>query len=116
MEVCMKHIAVAGMLLALFASGLGAQDAEKPKVLKGIVEFDPKLEGGVWTMKVDGKVYDLHGDLSACASGKQVEIEGQARPGRACFHMVGTVFSVTSVKVLEEQEKRTPGRRSDERP
>src|SRR5689334_5703991 len=101
----MKQIAVAGLVFALLASALGAQEAEKPKVLKGIVKFDPKLEGGVWSLKVDGTVYDLHGDLSACSSGDQVEIEGRARPGRACFHMVGTVFTVTSVKVVAGKEK-----------
>jgi hypothetical protein len=106
-EDTMKLLMTACATLVLMAGGLPAQEAQKgPRILRGTAIHDPKLEGGVWTLKFEGKVYDLHGDLSGCSSGDRVEIEGMAEPGKACVHMVGIVFRVAKVKVLESQERR----------
>jgi hypothetical protein len=98
------------LILTVLGGGVrGQEDEGASKTLSGVLRHDPKLEGGVWTLKVEGTVYDLHGDLSACSSGDTVEVQGRAYPDRVCYHMVGVVFKVTKVTVTRTPEKRAPG-------
>lgn len=85
-------------LKILAACVLAAQPAREPGTLRGVLRHDPTLEGGVWTLTADGKVYDLHGDLDGRADGERVEVEGTAQPHRACAHQVGIVFHVARVR------------------
>ena len=85
------------ILAAWLLATVGLQD---PGTLRGVLKHDPKLEGGVWTLTVDGKVYDLHGDLAAWHDGDRVEIGGQAHPHRVCIHQVGIVFRVATIRLL----------------
>ena len=82
----------------LAACLLALQPAQDPGTLRGVLRHDPKLEGGVWTLTVDGRVYDLHGDLRGRKDGDPVEVEGLAQPHRTCIHQVGVVFRVTRIR------------------
>ncbi|HLF95459.1 MAG TPA: hypothetical protein VJB14_18480 [Planctomycetota bacterium] len=96
------------ILTAGLLTMLASQD---PGTLRGLLRYDPQLEGGVWTLTVDGKVYDLHGDLEGRKDGDRVEVEGQALPHRVCIHQVGIVFRVTKIRLLPAKEMRGfPGR------
>ncbi|HLF93897.1 MAG TPA: hypothetical protein VJB14_10575 [Planctomycetota bacterium] len=95
----------------LAACLLAFQPAQDPGTLRGVLRHDPKLEGGVWTLTVDGKVYDLHGDLEGRADGDRVEVEGVAHPHRACIHQVGTLFRVTRIRLLVGDGRREVSRR-----
>lgn len=84
---------------------LALPPAQDPGTLRGVLRHDPKLEGGVWTLTVDGKVYDLHGDLAGRVDGERVEVEGRAQPHRVCIHQVGIVFQVTGIRLLEAGDR-----------
>lgn len=94
------------------------QPAQDPGTLRGVLRHDPKLEGGVWTLAVDGRTYDLHGDLTGRADGDRVEVEGTAQPHRVCVHQVGVVFRVARIRLLNgtcrqgipEQDRAAPQR------
>ena|SRR5260221_13300620 len=91
------------MLAAGFLTALLSQD---PGTLRGVLRHDAKLEGGVWTLTVDGKVYDLHGDFAGRSDGDRVEVEGQTQPHRVCIHQVGIVFRVATIRLLAAREMR----------
>lgn len=87
-------------LKILAAVVLAMQPAQEQATLRGVLRHDPKLEGGVWTLTADGKVYDLHGDLEGRVDGERVEVEGLAQPHRFCIHHVGELFRVTRIRLL----------------
>jgi hypothetical protein len=93
-------------VLALFAGeAAGPGDEGTKHTLIGVIQHDPKLEGGVWILDVKGMHYDLHGKLSGCHSGDTVEVEGRTSPEWVCYHMAGTVFKVTRIRVVESGGK-----------
>ena len=90
-------------ILLLVCMGVGAALAaqegdRKTQTHSGILRHHPDLEGGVWTLKVDGTVYDLHGELKGFADGDEVEIRGTVEKDKVCIHGVGTVFRLESVR------------------
>ena len=89
----------------LAACVMALQPAQDPGTLRGVLRHDPKLEGGVWTLAVDGKVYDLHGDLQGRQDGDRVEVDGLPLPHRVCIHQVGVVFKVTRIRLLAADER-----------
>jgi hypothetical protein len=102
----MPMLATLVLLLAVAQGGNPAQgDQGTAMTLNGVLTHYERLEGGVWTLKFKGTVYDLHGTLPDCASGDTVEIEGRAYPDRVCYHMVGTVFKVAKVTILKRADK-----------
>jgi len=91
------------LLLLALCAGTGAESVSqegdgKTRTFSGILRHLPDLEGGVWTLKVDGTVYDLHGDLKGFADGDEVEIRGTIEKDKVCIHGVGTVFRLESVR------------------
>lgn len=102
-------------LKILAACALALQPARDPGTLRGVLRHDPALEGGVWTLTVDGTVYDLHGDFTGRSDGERVEVEGQAQPHRLCVHQVGVVFRVAGIRALG-QAPRDPSFRTERGP
>jgi len=74
---------------------------DQPRVaetLEGTLKFDPRLEGGVWMIRHEGKTYDLHRMPQGFREGVQVEITGQSLREVCCIHMVGIVFEVRTIR------------------
>ena len=91
------------LLLLVLCAGTGTGGAPqegdgKTRTFSGILRHLPDLEGGVWTLNVDGTVYDLHGELKGFADGDEVEIRGTVEKDKVCIHGVGTVFRLESVR------------------
>jgi hypothetical protein len=91
------------LLLCVGAGSVAQEGDRKTQTFSGNLRHHKDLEGGVWTLKVEGTVYDLHGDLKGFADGDEVEIRGTVEKDKVCIHQVGTVFRLESVR------KRRPG-------
>ncbi len=87
------------LLCACVGAGLAAQEGDrKTRMFSGVLRHHKDLEGGAWTLKADGTVYDLHGDLKGFADGDEVEIRGTVEKDTVCIHQVGTLFRLESVR------------------
>jgi hypothetical protein len=59
------------------------------------------LEGGMWTLQTDkGETYQLSGEVGALQDGMKAELSGKVEKNQMGFGMVGTMFTVSSVKAL----------------
>ncbi len=85
-----------GILTAAILVLAGAQDVDI--TITGQLRHQRELEGGVWTLRVDGTTYDLHGLPADAKDGERVEIRGTLQRDRVCFHMVGPVLRVRSLR------------------
>lgn len=85
-----------GMLTAAILFLAGPQEVEI--TLIGRLVHQREVEGGVWTLRVDGTTYDLHGLPAGLKDGERVEIQGTLSRERVCFHMVGPVLRVRMIR------------------
>lgn len=74
--------------------------ASDPTQVNGVLEYTP-LEGGVWTIRSQGVVYDLHGDRQGLRAGETVLVKGRVSRNRVCIHQAGVVFQIESIARLK---------------